>query len=165
MPKLALQTIYSTFRFRPASAEECERRLWSTTFYFPVQDEGPFETQQEALDAALTGWDEEEQSLPFIVRYGSRPGFLGGVESGWFVYYLDLVPVQDLAAVRTGRLEAFVKTLGDSPFSRRTDAVEAARWEWRKVEGRIGYAVAAEVLEKHEVVDRRLARSQRLAVR
>lgn len=165
MAKQALQTIYSTFEFRPPGVEEREQRLWSTLFYYPILEAGPFDTETEALDRALQEWEAEEYQLPFLVRYATVPGFLGGVQSGWCVYYLDLVPVKELSRIKAGSFEAYVKTLAESPFNARADAVKTARWNWRKEQGRIGMTVAREVLEKHVVLDRRLTRSKKLAIR
>lgn len=161
--KPSLQTIYSTFYFRRPTGDDFDH-IWSTTWYRLDLEESHLETEEEALAKAEAAWEEEEFSLPFLVRHEKLPDFWGRLIPGWSIYYLDLLPVSDLPLVEEGRIEVYMKQLDDTPFSYRKDATDTARYRWKRDRGQTPIAVVTEMLEKTEVVRRRLARSQKLAV-
>ena len=162
--KPSLQTIYSNYSFRHPRTKELDH-VWSTTWYRLELEESLLASEAEALAIAEKAWEEERFEIPFLVRQERTPDFLGRLVMGWSVYYLDLVGVSDLPLVEDGRLEVFVKELDETPFSYQRDAVASARYRWKKEQGGVPVTVTAEVLDKSEIVRRRLERSAKLALR
>ena len=156
--KSALQTVFSTFRFRPPTEEDLDRRLWSTLWFQPVLADVHLPSEAEACALALERWRESDHAEPYLIGYEIAPDALGVDREGWHVFRLDLATTAQLPAIDEGGLPVLVRELDAGPFTSWEDAVWEAERFWRKERGRRALVLRTEILEKTEITRRRLKR-------